>query len=93
MTASLHDLEIEVPEQIAAEAPFVRDLPEDWRADTQISRTVGDEWLRSGGSALLRVPSVIVPMTWNTLINPAHPDVRHIRIVRTHEHGIDPRLL
>jgi hypothetical protein len=42
---------------------------------------------------LLRVPSVIVPMTWNVLINPGHPDSRKIRIVRTHEHGIDPRLL
>src|ERR1700752_5337044 len=45
-----------------------------WIEDQIAPRTVGDEWLASGSSALLRVPSAIVPETFNTLLNPEHPD-------------------
>ncbi len=33
----------------------------------------GDQWLKSGSSALLQVPSAIVPEEFNVLINPRHP--------------------
>ena len=86
-------LEVEVPDAIAIETLDVDSLPKHWRSDPQTSRKAGDDWLRSGKTPLLRVPSVIVPMTWNVLINPGHPDSQKIRIVRAYEHGIDPRLL
>jgi len=43
----------------------------------------------------LRTPpeSVIVPATWNVLMNPRHPESAQARIVRVHSYGIDPRLL
>lgn len=35
---------------------------------------IGSDWLKAGTSAILMVPSVIVPEEFNTLINPKHPD-------------------
>ncbi|MEO8372761.1 MAG: RES family NAD+ phosphorylase [Candidatus Solibacter sp.] len=35
---------------------------------------LGDWWLQSNQSAVLEVPSVIVPHEHNFLLNPAHPD-------------------
>ncbi len=89
---SFRYLEIEA-DSISTETLDVEALPGNWRSNLEASRRAGDEWLRSGRTALLRVPSVIVPMTWNVLVNPRHPESPQIRIIRTYEHGIDPRLL
>jgi RES domain-containing protein len=43
-------------------------------------RAFGDRWLSEGRSALLRVPSSIVPESHNILINPRHHDARHARV-------------
>ena len=41
-------------------------------------QTIGDAWIEFRRSALLRVPSWIVPKSYNVLINPAHPDALSI---------------
>lgn len=71
------------------------DLPAGWRsypapADLQAR---GDRWVASGGSAVLAVPSVIVPQERNYLLNPAHPDFRTIRISEAEPLDMDVRLL
>ncbi|MBI1786171.1 MAG: RES family NAD+ phosphorylase [Acidobacteria bacterium] len=86
-------LEIVAPDRLAIEDVATSGLGESWRTDLAATRRTGDRWLRSGGTALLRVPSIIVPATWNVLINPRHPASAQIRIIRDHRHGIDPRLL
>jgi len=89
---SLRYLEIEAPDSFAVEDLDMGELEKSWQTAHAVTRSAGDEWLESGRSALLRVPSVIVPETWNVLINPRHPASGRIRIVRTHEHGLDWRL-
>lgn len=71
-------------------------LPEDWQVSPAPLSTadIGDQWLDQTGSALLAVPSVIVPQEVNYLLNPAHP--RHIKIIDTAEQinfSADSRLL
>src|SRR5579863_1898301 len=83
-------LEIEAPDSIPAESV---DAGAAAGRQKEKSRQAGDEWLNSRRTALLRVPSVIVPATWNILINPAHPESSQIRIVRTHRHAFDRRLV
>jgi RES domain-containing protein len=90
---NLRYLEIEGPNSLAIEGVDTAGLDQSWRADLAVTRRAGDEWLRSGRTALLRVPSVIVPATWNVLINPRHPESGQVRVVRTHGHGLDARLL
>ena len=41
-------------------------------------RKAGDDWLASGKSAVLRVPSAVVEGEWNYLINPQHLDFAQI---------------
>jgi RES domain-containing protein len=50
-------------------------LPKDWRHDPPPSSTIaiGDEWLSSGKSLALLVPSTIVPQQLNLIINPNDP--------------------
>ena len=43
-------------------------------------------------SALLRVPSVIVPDEYNLLINPQHSDSKAISAVKIRKWLYDPRL-
>ncbi len=83
-------LEIEAPDSISAESVDAGGRA-GWRKEK--SRQADDEWLSSRRTALLRVPSVIVPATWNILINPAHPESSQIRIVRAHRHAFDRRLV
>jgi RES domain-containing protein len=86
-------LKIQVPDDVQFERVSVDNLPKDWPERTEVTRAVGDGWLTKGSAALLRVPSAIVPETFNVLLNPAHQDARGIFIVQTGEHAIDPRLL
>jgi RES domain-containing protein len=54
---------------------------------------VGDIWVAGGGSAVLKVPSVIVPDGWNYLLNPAHADFASIVIGPRQPTEFDPRLM
>lgn len=65
-------------------------LPPTWSAIPagQGSVKVGSDWLRSLRSPILLVPSVIVPEERAVLINPLHPQAKHItaKIVRAFEY-------
>lgn len=71
------------------------DLPANWLAypASPDLQSVGDEWISSTRSAVLRVPSVIVPRESNFLLNPSHPDFRRVRIGTPEPFGLDLRLL
>ena len=70
-----------------------QDLPDDWPEQIDLTRSIGDEWLKRGATALLTVPSAIVPSTVNVLLNPAHPDASRVTVVEINDHVIDRRLL
>lgn len=57
-------------------------LPADWQNAPLLATTqsIGDAWVQSGKSAVLAVPSAIIPEEWNFLINPTHPDFKKISI-------------
>ena len=86
-------LAVEVPEDIAVTALDPASLPVDWRIQTLLTRARGDDWLRGGASALLRVPSAIVPSASNYLLNPAHADAQGLVIAEIVRAVFDPRLL
>ena len=55
-------------------------------------RAYGDAWLTEGRSALLAVPSAIVPESRNVLINPAHSDAPALAVASLRPWRFDPRL-
>ncbi|HKT68435.1 MAG TPA: RES family NAD+ phosphorylase, partial [Terriglobales bacterium] len=86
-------LKAEAPDDISMRAIGKAELAEKWTQDLVTTRTLGDEWLRSRASALLRVPSAIVPEAFNVLMNPHHPEAARIRIVSHRDYPWDKRLL
>lgn len=72
----------------------VKSLPRSWRrspAPGPLQR-LGDEWVAGGRSAVLRLPSAIVPTEWNYLLNPAHPDFSKISVGPKRPIQFDARL-
>ncbi|MBM3855669.1 MAG: RES domain-containing protein [Verrucomicrobia bacterium] len=65
--------EIEVPDELIL---VPTDLPEDWAADLEATRSYGDRWIDRRRGVALRVPSALAPAECNLLLNPAHPDFR-----------------
>jgi RES domain-containing protein len=64
-----------------------------WKTDLTLTRSIGDSWLKNRRSALARVPSAILPDTFNYLFNPLHPDATRIKIAATTKAALDTRLL
>lgn len=85
-------MQAEYPESLGME--LLRPTPaKTWKTTFAATRRLGNEWLQLERSALARVPSAILPETWNVLLNPDHPDAGRVRIVRTIRAEYDPRLL
>ena len=64
----------------------------DWAEDITFTQSIGDRWLSERRSLLLQVPSVLVPETWNVLVNPQHAEAKLLEITMTYEHAFDARL-
>jgi RES domain-containing protein len=86
-------LKVEVPDDLSIEGLSANDLGATWIDDETLTRTVGDQWLASKRSALLRVPSAIVPETLNVLLNFAHEESRRLKVVSHREYPWDLRLI
>jgi RES domain-containing protein len=70
----------------------IENIVPNWPNDQSITRALGDKWLEAKSSALLRVPAALVPEAFNYLINPAHPEMSHIRVEQTWRVPLDSRL-
>ena len=85
-------LRIDVPDRLRVLALEVPN-GEAWKTNEILTRALGDAWLKSRRSALARVPSAILPHTFNYLLNPLHPDARRISIAGIEPATLDLRLL
>jgi RES domain-containing protein len=72
----------------------LKKLPKGWNTQppAAISKQIGDEWIHSGRSAVLAIPSVIVPLEKTFLLNPKHADFAKIKIKDQGGFSLDPRL-
>jgi RES domain-containing protein len=84
---------LEIPEDIAISPTPT--LPENWKeypAPASL-RKIGDRFIAEAQSALMFVPSVLVPQENNVMLNPLHPDTRKMtRRRRLVPFLYDPRL-
>lgn len=70
-------------------------LPSNWFQDPppRAVTRLGARWVRDQSSAVLSVPSAIVPAERNYLFNPLHPDFRQIVLATAKAFAFDPRLI
>jgi RES domain-containing protein len=85
-------LAIDLPDDVATLAIVESDLGQDWRDDPELTRSLGDQWLRDKRSALLCIPSAIVPDASNLLLNPTHADATRASIAEVIAAAFDRRL-
>jgi RES domain-containing protein len=73
----------------------LEEIPVGWQnhPPPPVAQQVGNVWVKAARSAILAVPSVLVPVQRNFLLNPAHPDFRRIRIGPAKLFAFDSRLL
>jgi RES domain-containing protein len=83
---------VEVPDEIAIERIDIDALPAGWPQDLEATRALGDRWLADRRTALLQVPSAIIPHASNWLLNPAHADRARVAISDVKRAAFDPRL-
>lgn len=88
---------IDIPDAIwaAREELALPTAPVGWDAipASMTSLDFGDSWLASQRSAVLVVPSIVVPEEQNILINAAHPDTRLMTASKVRRWLYDPRLV
>ncbi|MEW8659196.1 MAG: RES family NAD+ phosphorylase [Candidatus Thiodiazotropha endolucinida] len=81
-------VEIDIPDTVEAEA---LNANIDFHNITE-TQDYGDMWLASAPSAVLNVPSAVVPKELNVCINPRHTDFHEIKTVGIEPFQFDPRL-
>jgi RES domain-containing protein len=75
--------------------PLKVTLAPDWRdyPAPVSTMTIGDEWLRSKASPVLRVPNMIITDESNFLLNPAHADFAKLSVGTPKDFWFDLRLI
>lgn len=70
------------------------DLPDGWdeRPPARATQQIGDLWAREQRSVALRVPSVVVPYSFNYVLNAQHPAFSELDIGEAETLPVDPQL-
>ena len=94
LSKSLVAIPIQIPDSVMiVDVPF-RDLKPGWDSSPppDSTRDVGTIWARKGLSAVLRVPSAIIPEEHNVLMNPGHADFSKIAAGDPRPFSLDARV-
>jgi RES domain-containing protein len=87
-------IEIDIPTSVSVAELRPSALPRGWRrypSPVSLQR-LGNAWLDRGAGSVLRVPSAVIPSESNFLLNPAHTDIRKLRVVGKTAFRFDARL-
>ena len=84
----------DLPDELDLERVRLADLPADWRRTPAPPALpdLGAKWLAAARTAVLAVPSAVIPAETNYILNPAHPDFRRIVVRRAQRFDLDSRL-
>lgn len=94
LPADLVAIPAEIPARIATRRVDAKELPSGWRSlpAPAALQAIGEGWVRKGETAVLLVPSAVIPEENNIVLNPAHPEFVRIRIGKPKPFAFDPRL-
>jgi len=94
LPSDLVQIEIDLPDDLPLEQIKAARLPSTWRrypAPAALQR-IGAAFVERGKTAVLRVPSAVIPDEDNCLLNPAHPAIAGVKIVGRRSFVLDARL-
>ena len=85
----------QLPDTLSMTHVGLADLAAGWRQldRREALQRIGRDWLERGLSAVLAVPSAVVPAERNYLLNPAHPDFARIAVGEPEALDTDLRLM
>ena len=86
-------VEIEVPDTVVEDLPAASP-PSNWGITPPDYATaeIGTDWVNSNRSVALRVPSALTRGEFNLLVNPAHADLKRVRVKSTRGYSYDTRM-
>ncbi|MCP4603121.1 MAG: RES family NAD+ phosphorylase [Proteobacteria bacterium] len=84
---------VQIPNELVASIPK-KELPKNWREEppTEDTMRIGTEWVSDNLSAVLRVPSTIVPIESNLVLSTSHANFSEIHWSKPKPFTFDPRL-
>jgi len=85
---------VEIPNRVKIDELFDADLPKNWREEPppDVCKRIGTEWVKSTRAAILRVPSVVVTIEHNYMLNLGHPDFKKLKVSKHSNFSFDPRM-
>jgi RES domain-containing protein len=86
---------IRIPDHMTPIEVSATDLPLGWNdpaSPLDLTQRIGTDWLAGDKSAILKVPSTIIPAAWNYVLNVAHRDFGSIQFLPSIPFPFDPRL-
>jgi len=87
-------IKVVFPKALVVDINDIARLPNDWQADsppTKLKET-GKKWSKNQISAVLKVPSTIIPTECNYVLNPGHSDFKKVAIKQAAPFKFDQRL-
>jgi len=84
----------DIPEELETEIVDIGKLPKNWRTypAPEALKNLGTAWAARRTTAILAVPSVVIPEEHNYLLNPRHPEFSQIRVQEPIPFRFDPRM-
>ena len=84
-------MRIEIPETLSITSIAKSKLKKDWKQDVDNTQFIGTEFAKTNQAVVLKVPSAVVDEEHNFILNPAHPDIKKIKIKQVMPFKFDKR--
>ena len=74
---------LEVPDDAVIDSVAESGLEPGWRDPNDYSQCqpLGDQWFNAGKALMLKVPSAVMPLSFNFVLNTTHPDYPRVKLV------------
>lgn len=88
-------IKVVFPKALVVDVNNIARLPKDWRADPPPKKLkeTGKKWYFDQISAVLKVPSTIIPTECNYVLNSGHPDFKKVATKEAAPFNFDQRLM
>ena len=85
---------LQIPDDLKIQEVLPRELPAGWRNFTDYSKCqpIGNKWYDEGIFPVLKIPSAVLPESYNYVLNATHPDCKKVKLIGTTDLIPDERI-